>query len=150
MNSSSFLKASVSLLFRLLVGSPFLVSGVLKIWDPAAFATAIANFRLVPHASINALAVFLPWIELVAGLSVLSGVRLRAGVLIILVLTLVFIGAVSSALARGLSIECGCFGSAGGGAVGRQTLMIDGGLLCLAALLLWRSRDTDASTRTDG
>ena len=69
---------------------------------------------------------------------------------IFLVLTLVFMVAVSSALARGLNIECGCFGSVGGGAAGTQTLVIDAGLLSLSALLLWSSGRADASVRKDG
>lgn len=56
------------------------------------------------------IAIYLPWLEVIAGLALL-GPWLRLGALTLCgAMTLVFLGALSSAWARGLDISCGCFG----------------------------------------
>ncbi|MCB1203121.1 MAG: DoxX family membrane protein, partial [Verrucomicrobiae bacterium] len=52
-------------------GALFLWSGILKIKDPISFADAIRNFRLVGDPITPALAHFLPWLEVFAGLAVM-------------------------------------------------------------------------------
>lgn len=125
---------------RLILGGTFLVAGGLKIADPAKFALAVENYRLLPRELINLAAIVIPWLEVVAGLFVLAGVWLRAAALLITSLTMLFAVVIGSALARGLNIECGCFGTLGGRHIGLVNLAIDATLFCLAALLTWRSR----------
>ncbi len=100
----------------------------------------VANYRLLPLELINIFAILLPWIELVAGMCVLLGIWLRPAALVLTVTTGIFILAVASALARGLNVECGCFGKIGGGKVGLQNLAINIILFTLAALTV-RTRD---------
>ena len=128
-------------LIRIALGVTFVAAGTLKILDPARFASAVANYRLLPLEFINIFAIFLPWIELVAGMCVLLGIWLRPAALVLTVTTVIFILAVASALARGLNIECGCFGKIGGGKVGLQNLSINIILFTLAAALTVRTRD---------
>ena len=128
-------------LVRLGVGGTFVWTGAIKILEPAPFALAIGNYRLVPHELINIVAILVPWIEVIAGLSVLAGIWLRAGAFIIMVITAIFLLAIASALARGLDIECACFGTIGGNRIGLHTLAIDFALFCLSALLVGRSTD---------
>ena len=64
----------------------------------------------------------IPWVELVAGLSLVGGVRPRAGAVVYTVLMSVFTIGVIAAMARGLSFECGCFGKAGSGPIGAKKL----------------------------
>ena len=135
-------------LIRLALGLTFVSAGTLKILDPAGFASAVANYRLLPHELINIFAILLPWVELVAGLCVLSGIWLRPAALVLGVMTGVFVLAVASALARGLNIECGCFGKIGGGQIGLQNLAISLVLFCLAAVLTVRTRDSTDVART--
>ena len=71
------------------------------------------------------MAIVVPWIEVVAGLCVLAGFWLRSGALIITAMTAVFFFVITSALARGLNIECGCFGTVGGKTIGLHNLAID-------------------------
>jgi hypothetical protein len=59
-------------------------------------------------------------------------------------MTVVFFSAIVSALARGLNIECGCFGTVGGKHVGLVNLAIDSTLFCLAAWLAKRAKDRTA------
>ncbi len=126
---------------RFLVGGAFVLAGALKIADPAKFADDVSHYRLVPYALLNLVAILLPWIEVVAGLFVLVGVWLRASACLITCLTALFFGLIVSALARGLNIECGCFGTLGGKHVGLVNLAIDSTLFLLAALLASRSKD---------
>jgi uncharacterized membrane protein YphA (DoxX/SURF4 family) len=86
----------------------------------------------------------LPWLEIALGLLLLAGVATRVVAAVGAGLLLVFIAGVAQAWARGLSIDCGCFG--GGGAVepgqttyGRE-LLRDAGFLLLAGWLVVRPR----------
>ena len=69
---------------------------------------------------------------------------LRAAALVITSLTMMFFAVIVSALARGLNIECGCFGTIGGKHIGLVNLAIDFTLFFLAALLAGRSRNCPA------
>jgi putative oxidoreductase len=125
---------------RIALGCAFVGAGVIKIADPAQFAGVVDNYHLLPRAFLNPVAILLPWLEMVAGLSVLVGFWTRAGALLLSVLTIVFFLAISSALVRGLNIECGCFGTVSGSRIGLQHLALDGAVFGLAALLIWRMR----------
>ena len=129
----------LNVLLRLLVGGAFVVAGALKVADPAKFALDVSHYRLVPYELINLVAILLPWIEITSGLFVLAGIWLRAAALVITSLTVMFLVLIVSALARGLNIECGCFGTVGGKHIGLVNLVIDSSLLALSALLVKRS-----------
>jgi putative oxidoreductase len=127
----------INWLLRIIVGGGFVTAGILKIIDPASFADNVANYRLARHELINLVAIILPWIEVVAGLLVLTGIWLRAAALVIAALTVVFLVVIVSALARGLNIQCGCFGTVGGTRAGWFNLVID---LSFLGLALWLAR----------
>ena len=96
----------------------YLWAGASKLADPAAFAFAIDNYRLLPWPAAVGVAHALPWLEIVAALALWVS-RWRAGALGILTgLGLVFVVALGSAMVRGLDIACGCFGAGGGGGSG--------------------------------
>jgi len=120
-------------ILRLVVGGAFIFAGALKIADPAKFAIDVSNYRLVPHELINLVAILMPWMEVVAGAFVLTGVWLTASALVIVSMTVMFAIVIVSALARGLNIECGCFGTMGGKHIGFYNLGIDTALFCLAS-----------------
>ncbi len=130
---------AINSILRCIVGGAFVFAGVLKMADPAKFAIDVSNYRLLPHEMINLVAILVPGIEVVAGLFVLAGIRLKAAALVITGLTVMFFAVIVSALARGLNIECGCFGTVGGKHIGLFNLAIDSTLFCLAALLTKRA-----------
>ncbi|MDB6066276.1 MAG: Methylamine utilization protein MauE [Pedosphaera sp.] len=136
-------------ILRLAVGGAFVFAGGLKVSDPANFAIAVSHYRLVPHDWINLVAILVPWMEIVAGAFVLSGIWLRAAALVITGMTVMFAFVIVSALARGLNIECGCFGTVGGKHIGLANLAIDTTLFCLAALLVWRERNTRSPAKIE-
>lgn len=96
-------------LLRVALGAVFIVASLDKIQNPEAFATSIANYRLLPYKLINGIAIVLPWLELVTGTLLVLGVWIRASTMILWGLLLAFSVAISQALARGLDISCGCF-----------------------------------------
>ncbi|MDQ5872019.1 MAG: DoxX family membrane protein [Acidobacteriota bacterium] len=87
----------------------FVVAALPKIADPPAFAHMIYNYRLLPGALVNALALLLPWVELFAGMALILGVWKKEAAVVAGVLLLVFIVVIGINLARGHAVDCGCF-----------------------------------------
>jgi len=125
---------------RVALGVLFAWAALAKIGDSRAFAEQVHNFRLLPVALENLAAMTLPWIELVAALALVLGVRARAGAVIVTTLLAVFTAAVLSALARGLDIECGCFGTSDATRVGWAKVAQNLAMLALGALGSLRAR----------
>jgi uncharacterized membrane protein YphA (DoxX/SURF4 family) len=129
---------------RLGLAAVFLVSGVLKAVDPDTTYVAVRGYDVLPKAGVALVAAVLPWLEIAVGLLLVAGVATRVVATIAAALLLVFVAGVTQAWARGLSIDCGCFG--GGGAVdpgatayGRE-LLRDAGFLVMAGWLIVRPR----------
>ena len=99
----------LQLAVRLVVGGFLLYACWHKIYDPPDFVKIIVNYHLFPPSSIHLLATFVPWIELVAGLALISGRWLRGGALMATIFFSFFIVALSYNLARDCPTICGCF-----------------------------------------
>lgn len=95
---------------RLVLGGAFAYAAFSKILDPAAFATDIGHYRLLPHSLTLALGLYLPWLELFCSIGVLCRWRERGALLLITAMCGMFCAALVSAWFRGLDINCGCFG----------------------------------------
>lgn len=128
-------------ILRVLVGGVFVAAGAMKIVEPAQFATDIANYRLLPYATVNLAAITLPWIEVVAGLLLVTGVWTRASALVVTGLCVVFLAAIAQALARGLDVRCGCFGTVEARRIGIGALATDIVFLVSAAWVWWRTEE---------
>ncbi len=131
----------IELAARIVLGLVFLVYGLDKILHPDDFARAIANYRLLPEALVNLVAVMLPWVECVCGLLLLAGQWVRSAALVSAFLLGVFMVAVSITLARGLDINCGCFNTNEGRKIGLELLGEDLLLLGAAAVLILTAGD---------
>ena len=101
----------VTVRVQFLLAAFFVVAGIAKIADPPGFAHEIHNYRLVPGGIVNAMALVLPWLEVVTGVALFFGVAVRTSARIIGVLLVVFIAALSVNLARNHPVDCGCFGT---------------------------------------
>lgn len=129
----------VSLLARLFLAGVFGWAGLSKVSDPAASVRAVRAYRILPEALVHAFAYGLPFVELGLALLLLLGIGTRLVAVVAMVLLVVFIASVSSAWARGLAIDCGCFG--GGGQVSPdatryvQEVLRDVGFLLVAGWL---------------
>lgn len=100
----------VLLVLRLALGGVFIYAGASKIVDAQAFAKTVHHFQLTPWTVSVVVAVYLPWLEILAGLALFVR-RLALGAsLALVVMSAVFLIALSTAWARGLDISCGCFG----------------------------------------
>jgi putative oxidoreductase len=97
-------------MFRLVVGGVFIWAGVLKIVDPLGFAQNIKNYRIVGHDISFFLALILPWLEVFCGIFLIIGFWQRASALLTSAMLLGFIALVVITIARGIDIDCGCFG----------------------------------------
>ena len=98
----------LSLLVRVVLGGIFIIWSVGKIADPVKFAEEIMNYRMVPLFFVNIMAMTFPWVELVAGVLLVAGVRLKANSAIIGGMLVMFIIAILIAMIQGLDIGCGC------------------------------------------
>jgi uncharacterized membrane protein YphA (DoxX/SURF4 family) len=132
----AWVRELLGLAARVVVGMVFLVAAADKVGNPEAFARSIANYRLLPLELVNLPALILPWLELLIGLMLLVGVRIRAAAAVAAVLLVVFTAALVSALARGLDIHCGCFSQTAAERIGWGRVVEDAGLLVLAVLLV--------------
>lgn len=97
------------------LGAVFGLAGALKLVDPVGFADAIYRYRLLPWGGSLALAVYLPWLELVCALALGIARLRRPAVAVMAGLCMIFLGALVAARARGLELSCGCFGGAASG-----------------------------------
>jgi len=121
---------------RIVLGFVFIFAAISKVAEPEAFAKAIYNYKLLPLFLINILAITLPWIELSAGLLLVFGVSVKENSAILSGMLLVFIIAIAISLARGLNIDCGCFGTVDGSKVGLMKILENIGLLLLGLILI--------------
>ncbi len=119
------LQEMIVLVCRLGVGGIFVFASLDKLQNPAAFATIIHHYRMVPYELLHAFAVFLPVLEIIVGSALILGIQQRGAALITLLLNVVFIAAIATALSRGLDISCGCFNTDGGHGVGTSLIMRD-------------------------
>ena len=122
--------------FRLALGGLFLYSGVLKVAAPLPFADSIASFQIVPPALIAFVALGLPPLEIILGAMLISGWRVRIASLGVFFLSVVFCLVLSQALARGLQVDCGCFGG-GQSSQPWVSLSRDIVLIAVSAWLYW-------------
>ena len=108
---------------------------------------ALDRIEIRPDGRVS---VLLPWFEIALGVLVLVGVGTRLVAVISAGLLLLFIAGVAQAWARGLSIDCGCFG--GGGEVAPEKtsygteLLRDTGFMALAVWLIVRPATLLSST----
>ena len=132
----------LTMLSRLVVGVTYIYASLYKIVEPGLFAKSIWYYHLVPGDLINLVALILPWLEFICGLALILGVFYRGSVLWMTVLTSVFIVALGTTIARGLSIDCGCFkvGKTATGSAWRALLLDIPILLLCLQMIFSRSR----------
>ena len=139
---SKFSKAQpwLGLIARLVLGGVLFAAGYLKVGTLDKSQMAVRAYELLPISIANFLGVFLPFFEIAIGLLLILGAGTRIAAALGGLTMVVFIIAIAQAWARGLNIDCGCFG--GGGAVepGQtrylQEILRDAGLAALALFLI--------------
>lgn len=138
------MRDGVGLVARLVTGSVWVVAGALKLPDVAASVRAVRAYDLLPEAVVPLVGTLLPVLEVVLGACLLVGLLTRTSSVLSSLLLVAFMVAIASAWARGLQVECGCFGGGGplddAGPAYVTALARDAGLLLLSAWLVARPR----------
>jgi len=132
---------------QIALGVFFVAAALPKIVDPPSFAHMVYNYRIVPGAAINLMALVMPWIELLSGLALILGIWTGTARTIVAALLATFIIAISINLARHNAIDCGCFDVSVAGKTREERLadmhlviLRDAGMLLMCAQLWWASR----------
>ena len=130
----------LTLISRLILGGVLLAAGLLKVTYPAKSAMAVRAYEVLPVTFANFLGYALPWIEVGIALLLILGVAVKPAALSGGLLMFLFIVAIAQAWARGLTIDCGCFGGGGQVAKGEtkylEEILRDTGLVLLALYLV--------------
>lgn len=138
------------------LGALFVAAAIPKVLDPPSFAHMLYNYRIVPGGLVNAIALVLPWCELLAGLGLVLGLFRGGAAILITSFLLVFMAGISLNLLRGNPIVCGCFDVQATGwsderkfAAMRWDLLRDAGMLALAFVSLAATRARALSSSGD-
>lgn len=107
------MKEWLGLVARLVVGSVWLYAGASKLVDPAQSVAAVRAYQLLPGNLAQPVGQLLPVIEVVVGAMLVLGLLTRGAAVISAVLFAAFVAGIASVWARGLTIDCGCFGGGG-------------------------------------
>jgi len=125
---------AVTLLLRIALGAIFVYAAWTKLRTPwELFAMSIDSYQLLPLKMVELVARTLPWFELAVGLLLIAGFWLRSAATATTLLLAVFFGLMVRAYAKGMEINCGCFGP--GEIISWKTLLRDGSMLAAALAL---------------
>ncbi|MCP3944775.1 MAG: DoxX family membrane protein [Desulfobacteraceae bacterium] len=129
----------VNWIIRLVLGMTFIFASWHKIVNPGEFAKILYGYGVFPGISINFIAIFLPYIELFAGICLVSGILPRPSLLVINGLLTGFIILITFNLLRGHTFDCGCFSiSKNPGNSSVWMLLIRDCLMLWAGVYLWK------------
>jgi uncharacterized membrane protein YphA (DoxX/SURF4 family) len=109
-----------STLARLILAGVLAVAGGLKVTQPLQAAMAVQAYEIFPPTLGQFLGYALPLFELALALLLLLGIAPRMTAITVGLLMAAFVVGIASAWARGLNIDCGCFGSGGQLAAGES------------------------------
>jgi len=130
----------IGLIARLILGGTLIAAGYLKFDELDKSKMAVRAYELLPVSLANFLGTTLPFFELGVGLLLVLGAATRITAGLSAILMIAFMIGISQAWARGLSIDCGCFGGGGQVAPGEADyltpLLRDTGLALLALYLV--------------
>jgi len=139
---SELIRDVIGLLARLGLAAVWLISGIIKAVDPRTTVVAVRAYQIFPESLVGIIAGILPFLEIALGVLLVIGLATRLTAVLSAVVLVAFIAGVISAAARGLSIDCGCFGGGGDVAAGQtaytEEILRDLGFLTLAVYLILR------------
>lgn len=140
MNKFAQVQPWIALVSRLILGGVLFAAGYLKVGSLDKSQMAVRAYELLPISIANFLGLVLPYFEIAIGLLLILGAGTRIAAALGGFTMLIFIIAIGQAWARGLNIDCGCFGGGGAVAPGQtrylQEILRDAGLVALALFLV--------------
>jgi uncharacterized membrane protein YphA (DoxX/SURF4 family) len=126
----------LQLLARLVLGGIFIYASLDKIAHPQEFARIVANYGILPDFLVTLPALVLPWLELFAGLCLVSGLWVRSAAFLLSLLLLVFILALGVNAFRGIDVSCGCFSTSASDTENAYVLIFRDLLILLPGLVI--------------
>jgi uncharacterized membrane protein YphA (DoxX/SURF4 family) len=129
----------VVLVVRVALGFVFLAAGGLKVGHAENFASQIAGFQILPHPLIAPLALLLPFLELMVGVYLVLGLFTRFAAWFAAFEMAVFAVAIASAVVRGISTSCGCFGPQDHAMTSWPEVGRDLGFTLMAVIVAWKA-----------
>lgn len=129
----------IMVILRFLLAAVFLYAGFAKLFDPASLAEDILQYQIVPESLVNLFVLTLPLFEIISALALIIGPWKRQAAFNIVVLCVLFLSALGYATARGLTIECHCFGATSGATMG-MAVVRDVVLLIISIVVYWKER----------
>ncbi|WP_299445448.1 MauE/DoxX family redox-associated membrane protein [uncultured Phycicoccus sp.] len=142
---------TVGLLARLFLGTVLIVAGAVKVGHPLTSQRAVQAYEIMPMTLAGYVGLALPFVEVVLGVLLVVGLLTRPVAAVSTLLMVAFVVGIAQAWARGLTIDCGCFG--GGGQIGAdetkypQEIARDASFAAAGVWLWWRPRSLAALDR---
>lgn len=96
-------------IISILIGAVLLLTGSYHASRPFDFFNSVLAYQLVSGVTAQIAASVVPWLQMSVGLFLLVGVYSIGSYRLATLIFLVFALAQTSALIRGLTIDCGCF-----------------------------------------
>jgi uncharacterized membrane protein YphA (DoxX/SURF4 family) len=106
-------KQWAGLVIRLVLGGVLLAASWHKLLDPYASVASVRAYDLLPEPLVKLLGYSLPIIEVLVGLCLVLGLITRVTGVFAAGLMVMFVIGIASVWARGMEIDCGCFGDGG-------------------------------------
>ncbi|WP_229802930.1 MauE/DoxX family redox-associated membrane protein [Planobispora rosea] len=127
---------------RLILAGVLVIAGWGKIGTPVLSVEAVKAYQLLPDPVATAVGYGLPILEIVVGILLIVGLLTRVAGIASALLMLAFVIGIASVWARGLRIDCGCFGGGGQLAAGEEPsylidILRDFGLFALGVIIAW-------------
>jgi len=128
----------LAILARLALATIFVVAAIAKLRQPwLLFAANLDAMQILPEQAVLFVARVLPWTELVLGVLLLTGFKLRYTAAFATALLAIFFSVMLRLYLRGVEVDCGCFGP--GDPLGPKTLVRDGAFLVLSSGVTFES-----------
>jgi protein-disulfide isomerase/uncharacterized membrane protein YphA (DoxX/SURF4 family) len=133
----------VTLAARLVLGSVLIATGLAKLGDPIRAAEAVQAFQVLPANLATMVGYGQSALAITLGILLVAGLATRLVAVLQGLLLIAYIGGILSVWARGMSIDCGCFGGGGPIALGHTqyslAILCDVGLLALTVIVAARA-----------
>ncbi len=118
------------------LGAIFLYAAHAKLLDPRPLVTIIWNYRILPPGPVNPMAIYMPWMELLVGVALVTGFKRRGAAVWATVMLLVFSLALLVNALRGINVACGCFSTSAEDVHNAWLLVLRDLPMLLAALVM--------------
>ncbi|MEW6624044.1 MAG: MauE/DoxX family redox-associated membrane protein [Bacillota bacterium] len=127
----------ILVVLRVLLALIYLYAGGSKVFEPMLFQAVLQNYFPIPDSIALGLAIVVPWIQIIAALSVLMNWKTLYSSGLLTVMSLFFFSLMVVNYGQALPFGCGCFGFKGEELVGVYHVARDFSITILAGLVFY-------------